>query len=59
MEQSPSWEANQYTLQLVKKFPVFMELVSSSPYLLSTQLFENIALTSFECNDDSEFSIHI
>jgi hypothetical protein len=32
MEQSPSWEANQYTLQLVKKFPAFMEIESSSPY---------------------------
>jgi hypothetical protein len=25
MEQSPSWEANQWTLQLVKNFPAFME----------------------------------
>jgi hypothetical protein len=32
MEQSPSSEANQYTLQLVKKFPAFMEPKSSSPY---------------------------
>jgi antibiotic biosynthesis monooxygenase (ABM) superfamily enzyme len=32
MEQSPSWEANQWTLQLVKKFPAFMESESSSPY---------------------------
>ena len=32
MEQSPSWEANQKTLPLVKKFPAFMELESSSPY---------------------------
>jgi hypothetical protein len=32
MEQSPSWEANQYTLQLVKKFPAFMESESFSPY---------------------------
>jgi hypothetical protein len=32
MEQSPSWEANQETLQRVKKFPAFMELESSSPY---------------------------
>jgi hypothetical protein len=32
MEQSLSWEANQYTLQLVKKFPVFMEPESPSPY---------------------------
>ena len=32
MEQSPSWEANQYTLQLVKKFPAFMEPESSTPY---------------------------
>jgi hypothetical protein len=26
------WEANQWTLQLVKKFPAFMEPESSSPY---------------------------
>ena len=32
MEQSPSWEANQQTLILVKKFPAFMEPESSSPY---------------------------
>jgi hypothetical protein len=32
MEQSPSWEANQWTLQLVKNFPAFMEPGSSSPY---------------------------
>jgi hypothetical protein len=32
MEQSPSWEANQQNLQLVKKFPAFMELESSTPY---------------------------
>ena len=32
MEQSPSWEANQSTLQLVKKFPAFMEPESPSPY---------------------------
>ena len=32
MEQSPSWEANQETLPLVKKFPAFMEPESSSPY---------------------------
>jgi hypothetical protein len=32
MEQSPSWEANQWTLRLVKKFPAFMELESPSPY---------------------------
>jgi hypothetical protein len=32
MEQSPSWEANQQTLQLVKKFPAFMEPESSSPH---------------------------
>jgi hypothetical protein len=32
MEQSPSWEANQWTLQLVKKFPEFMEPESPSPY---------------------------
>ena len=32
MEQSPFWEANQLTLQLVKKFPAFMELESPSPY---------------------------
>ena len=32
MEQSPSWEANQQTLQLVKKSPAFMESESSSPY---------------------------
>jgi hypothetical protein len=32
MEQSPSWEANQLTLQLVKKFPAFMEPESPSPY---------------------------
>ena len=32
MEQSPSWEANQQTLQLVKKFPAFMEPKSPSPY---------------------------
>ena len=31
-EQSPSWEANQLTLQLFKKFPPFMEPESSSPY---------------------------
>jgi hypothetical protein len=34
MEQSPSWEANQQTLQLVKKFPAFMEPESPSPYPL-------------------------
>ena len=28
----PFWEANQYTLQLVKKFPAFMEPESPSPY---------------------------
>jgi hypothetical protein len=32
MEQSPSWEANQETLQLVKKFLAFMEPESPSPY---------------------------
>jgi hypothetical protein len=32
MEQSPSWEANQWALQLVKKFPAFMEPKSPSPY---------------------------
>ena len=32
MEQSPSREANQETLQLGKKFPEFMEPESSSPY---------------------------
>jgi hypothetical protein len=32
MEQSPSWEANQWTLQLVKKFPAFMEPERPSPY---------------------------
>ena len=32
MEQSPSWEANQYTLQLVKKFLAFMEPESPAPY---------------------------
>ena len=32
MEQSPSWETNQSTLQLVKKFPAFMEPESSSSY---------------------------
>jgi hypothetical protein len=32
MEQSPSWEANQWTLQLVKNFPEFMEPESPSPY---------------------------
>jgi hypothetical protein len=32
MEQSPSWEANQWTLQLVNKFPSFMEPESPSPY---------------------------
>jgi hypothetical protein len=32
MEQSPSWEANQLTSQLVKKFPAFMELEISSQY---------------------------
>ena len=32
IEQSPSWEANQWTLPLVKKFPAFMEPESSSPY---------------------------
>jgi hypothetical protein len=32
MEQSPSWEANQWTLQLVKKFPTFMEPESPSTY---------------------------
>ena len=32
MEQSPSLEANQLTLQLVKKFPTFMEPESPSPY---------------------------
>jgi hypothetical protein len=32
MEQSPSWEANHQTLQLVKKFPAFVEPESSSSY---------------------------
>jgi hypothetical protein len=32
LQQSPSWDANQQTLQLVKKFPAFMEPESSSPY---------------------------
>ena len=32
MELSPSWEANQKTLPLVKKFPAFMVPESSSPY---------------------------
>ena len=32
MEQSPSWEVNQQTLPLVKKFPAFMEPESSSSY---------------------------
>ena len=32
MEQSHSWEANQETLQLVKRFPAFMEPESPSPY---------------------------
>ena len=32
MEQSSSWEANQYTWQLVKKFPAFMEPESPAPY---------------------------
>ena len=32
MEQSPSWEANQQTLQLVKKFPAFIEPEGPSPY---------------------------
>jgi hypothetical protein len=32
MEQSPSWEANQWTLQLVKNFPAFMESESPSLY---------------------------
>ena len=32
MKQSPSWEANQQTLQLVKNFPAFMEPESSSTY---------------------------
>jgi len=31
MEQSPSWEAN-WLLQLVKKFPAFLEPEGSSPY---------------------------
>ena len=31
MEQSPSWKANWF-LQLVKKFPVFLEPEGSSPY---------------------------
>jgi hypothetical protein len=31
MEQSPSWEANRWTLQLVKKFPTFMQHESPSP----------------------------
>ena len=31
MEQSPSWEANRF-LQLVKKFPAFLEPEGSSPY---------------------------
>jgi hypothetical protein len=31
MEQNPSWEADQ-SLQLVKKFPAFMEPESSLPY---------------------------
>jgi hypothetical protein len=31
MKQSPSWEANQWTLQLVKKFPAFMEPEIPSP----------------------------
>jgi hypothetical protein len=32
MEQSTSWEANQWALQLVKKFPAFMKTESPSPY---------------------------
>jgi hypothetical protein len=32
MKQSPSSEASQYILQLVKKFPAFMEHESPSPY---------------------------
>jgi hypothetical protein len=32
MEQSPSWEANQQTLQLVKKFLAIMEPESLSSY---------------------------
>ena len=32
MEQRPSWEANQLTLPLVKKFPAFIEPERSSPY---------------------------
>jgi len=32
MEQGPSFEANQQTLQIVKKFPAFMEPKSPSPY---------------------------
>jgi hypothetical protein len=32
MEQSPSWEANQWTLQLVKNFPAFMEPEGPSLY---------------------------
>jgi hypothetical protein len=32
MEQSPSWEANQWNLKLVKNFPAFMEPESPSPY---------------------------
>ena len=32
MEQSLSWEANQSTLPLVKKFPAFMEPENSSQY---------------------------
>jgi hypothetical protein len=32
MEQSPSWEAHQWALQLVKIFPAFTEPESSSPY---------------------------
>ena len=31
MEQSPSWKANWF-LQLVKKFPAFLEPEGSSPY---------------------------
>jgi len=31
MEQSPSWEANWF-LQLVKKFPAYLEPEGSSPY---------------------------
>jgi hypothetical protein len=32
MEQGPSWEANQQTLQLVKIFPAFRKPETPSPY---------------------------